>query len=333
VNHLTVWLLYSIFMLDPSSTTGKVPEIRREPLDWRLVLNSLVVFRENPFAVDGRFQLAAQRVLYSHPSPALRDNHVLFGIDAKINPTATRIGPSIEFQPLSVAGIRVRAEWVDYFGILGSLQSFQSPAEDYSDSTLSRRLDESLNYATTGMHAAIEPMLQFGLPIARLGFLAVRERLSAEYWNMSLHSPASSGGRKDTVFYDSAMDTLVPADGWALQSDLDLVFQTKFSLIVGIRYTAIHPLYDRTAFLSEAEADGYKNDNDIHRMGPVIVYNLVGREAGARNRLGLLLVANWYLGHRWRTGQDVSAAIPYFLLGLTFNCDLLGRSPSPTPGQ
>jgi hypothetical protein len=52
----------------------------------------------------------------------------------------------------------------------------------------------------------------------------------------------------------------------------------------------------------------------------------VGSNEADRNSLTLLLLVNWYLAHRWRTGQDVSAAIPYVLLGLSFHHDLL-RDP------
>ena len=329
MNLLVLGLLSSILMLDPASTSAKEPAVGRETPDWRLVLRGVFAVRENPFGVDWQLQLGAQRGLYAHPSPLLHKNHLLLGIDAKVNPIAAKVGPSFEIQPLSVAAIRVRAEWVGYWGTLGFLQSFQSPVENYSDSTLSRRQDDNLNYSTTGVHTAIEPLLQFGLPVGpardghqRMGFIALRDRLSVEYWNVSTHSPTGSGGRKDTVFYDPTLDTLVPAIGWILQNDLDLVFQSKPKLTVGIRYTAVHPIYDYASFRNSAEADSYKNDNDVHRLGPLVAYSFVGGNESDRNSLTLLLLINWYLGHRWRTGQDVSTAIPYVLLGLSFHHDL-----------
>ena len=32
----------------------------------------------------------------------------------------------------------------------------------------------------------------------------------------------------------------------------------------------------------------------------------------------LLLIANWYLSHRWRTGADVTQAFPYLALAFRF---------------
>jgi hypothetical protein len=36
-----------------------------------------------------------------------------------------------------------------------------------------------------------------------------------------------------------------------------------------------------------------------------------------------VLITSWYLKHRYRTGQDVSQAVPYVVLGFAFTSDLV----------
>ena len=47
----------------------------------------------------------------------------------------------------------------------------------------------------------------------------------------------------------------------------------------------------------------------------------------AFNKPTILLLVNWYLDHRWRTGADVSQAFPYIVLGFAFSGDLIDWRP------
>ena len=40
------------------------------------------------------------------------------------------------------------------------------------------------------------------------------------------------------------------------------------------------------------------------------------------NRPTALLIANWWLAHRYRTGEENSAALPYIVLGFRFEGEL-----------
>ena len=37
----------------------------------------------------------------------------------------------------------------------------------------------------------------------------------------------------------------------------------------------------------------------------------------------LVLIVNWYVDHRWRTGADSPEALPYLLVGFSFQSDLM----------
>ena len=80
----------------------------------------------------------------------------------------------------------------------------------------------------------IEPLIQ-----AKFGPVVLRNRLSSEYWRMSVRSG-------DTVFYDPTLDTLVHANGWLIADDIDLMYMNaKKRFVVGVRYSVVQPLYTK----------------------------------------------------------------------------------------
>jgi hypothetical protein len=52
-------------------------------------------------------------------------------------------------------------------------------------------------------------------------------------------------------------------------------------------------------------------------------YRVFESERSAVKRADLLVMAQWYLRHRYRTGEAVSGAVPLLGLGLVFSGDLL----------
>ena len=53
-----------------------------------------------------------------------------------------------------------------------------------------------------------------------------------------------------------------------------------------------------------------------------MVYRLNDTTGTAFNQPTVFAMANWWLSHRYRTGEEVSQAFPYVLLGFAFNGDL-----------
>jgi hypothetical protein len=165
----------------------------------------------------------------------------------------------------------------------------------------------------------------------------VRNKLSAEYWDMSIRDG-------DRVFYDVTLDTLVPKKGWVIADDLDALYiSPKYHFAIGARYSVVKPIYNDDDFRSAAErmqfegnldpttgtaktADGKDvnyHGNTHHRLGLLATYTFSERDYARFNKPTLLLITSWYLSHRYRTGQDVSQATPYIILGFAFQSDLL----------
>ena len=296
----------------PATTAApEAPSVPAQAPSKRVVLNSLTIVRWNPLGLEEQIRFGYQRRLYDSEQAVSRDNFVFLGLTPKINPAYIKAGPALELQPLSVMNLRFTAEYISFFSTFGMLQSMPGPAADYSDTTLAREKDAKQNYATGGAHLMTELLLQ-----AKVGKVAVRNRFALEYWKMNLRAG-------DRVWYDATLDTLVPGDGWVAADDADVLYQPGNGLTVGVRYSFVEPLYASADFRPEELPAG---GNGHHRVGPLVAYTFFEDAYSRFSNPSILLIANWYLVHRWRTGADVSRAVPYLILGFAFQSDFL------TPG-
>ena len=94
-----------------------------------------------------------------------------------VNPAFTKIGPSLEIQPLSIFNVRVGAEYVGFYNAFGYLQSFTTATARYTDAVLDQRRIQGEAYGTSALRVVIEPTVQ-----AKYGPIALRNKLSLEYW-------------------------------------------------------------------------------------------------------------------------------------------------------
>ncbi len=289
------------------------------PPDTRLVLNHLLVARYNPLGLEYQLRAGVQKKLYVSQSATTRDNFVFGGLYPKINPAYVKVGPSFEIQPVSFFNLRVAGEFIGFFSTFGFLQSFTSPMVDYSDTALTAGKDAKRNYSTYGGHGMIEPSLQL-----RFGNVVVRDKVAIEYWRMNVHDG-------DRVFYDVTLDTLISRDGWVVSNDADLLYLHDFKdwtgtfrgarLALGARYTMVKPFYQKGDFAPNDLRS--RENNDHHRVGPILAFTFFDHGFEGFNRPTVLVLLNWYADHRFRTGQDVNGAVPYFVLGLAAQSDLL----------
>jgi hypothetical protein len=291
------------------------------PPPRRVVLNNLFVVRTNPVGLEDQLRLGYQQRLYDHDSRVLRDNFFFAGIYPRFNPAFIKIGPSLEIQPISMFNLRVAAEYVGFFSSFGQLQSFASALDRYSDRALDAGEEAGLAYAANGFHLVIEPLLQ-----AKIGPFALRNKLAFEYWYVGIHNG-------DRTFYDITLDTLVPQNGWVLANDLDLLYlNAKYRFVVGVRYSAVKPLYGNQHFRPGEDPD--REDNDHQRIGPLLAYTFFDRGTFGRfDKPTLVLMMSWYVDHRYRTGREDTAllpgvfvgsrGIPYLVLAFAFQSDLL----------
>lgn len=343
-------LLTAGLLLCAVSNTQAAPSKPMAPLppQDRLVLNNLLVLRLNPVGLEDQIRFGLQhRLSEEGDGPLKREAFLFAGIAPRINPAFIKIGPSVEIQPLSILNLRVGLEFVQLFGTFGFLQSYGSATDEYDDKRIAacstRSALENCRYqgpdgaevlgstevrssAAAGLHLMIEPTLQL-----RLGPIALRNKLAIEYWSMGTRPG-------DRTFYDVTLDTLVPKRGWVIANDLDALFVTRFRLSAGVRYSLVQSLYQDSDF--RAGEDRERADNRVQRVGPLLSYTFFDRGFTAFNRPTLLFSVAWYVDHRYRTGQAPagilpgvfvqSPAMPYILLGFSFQSDLINRMDTRT---
>jgi hypothetical protein len=305
-----------------SGTAAAEPAERPpQPASWRLVLSDLTVLRLNPLGLETRGRLGLQKRLYASERKIAEDNFGFFGVYPKLNPVSGHLAVGGELQPLSMFNLRAFAEVQRYFGALGFLQSFPSPNANYSDATLDDLADTA--QATSVLHASIQPMLR-----ARVGPIAIRALLQLDYWDLALRAG-------DTAAYEATFDTLLPDRGFTLSTDTDVLYVGRPRLAVGVRHSYVRPLYTGDHFTDAADEAAYDGANAHQRIGLFAAYTL--RDAGPSrfNKPTVILIASWYLSHRYRTGAPgtlpasgraddyTSRAFPYLLAGFAFESDFL----------
>lgn len=280
----------------------------------RIVLNDLSIFRYNPLGLESQIRFGWQHKLYeAEDSPARRDNFVFAGTYTRINPASLRVAGMVEFQPLSLLNLRFTAEYIHYYGNFSFMQSRPSAYDSWSDADMKANKTGPLgNYAASGFHASFEPLLQ-----VKVGPIAVRSRAFLGWFDMNLE-------RGDRVWYESTLDTAIPARGFVFANDLDVLYGMdvgKARLNVGARYTVVAPLYTGEQVLPTQTVDGV--DNSQQRLGVLAAYTLYDEGYTSFNKPTVLLISSWYLTHRFRAGQEVSRAVPYVVLGFAFQSDFL----------
>jgi hypothetical protein len=289
------------------------------PPQHRLVYRNLLVVRLNPLGLLDEGRLSYRYRLYRSDSPALRDNFVSLGLAPALSPAYGKLGFVAEFQPLTVLQLWGMYELVGTFGTFRQLQSFPSAGSHFSDTELYARDalpagDALRPYATTGTQLTLGATLQL-----KVGPVAVRNMFRMVRPDMTLRAG-------DTVFYDITHDVLAPNRGWYLLNDADVLYQTGRGLTAGLRWSSSHAFYGAEHFTPELQTAV----PTTHRLGPVVAYTFAEQDGARFNAPTVLLLVNWWLAHRYRTGVDSPQAFPYLALGFSFSGDLL---PVPPPAE
>lgn len=283
-----------------------------------LVYRNLLALRYNPLGLVNEFVLGYRVQLIDRPGPLFRDSFAALHLHTFLNPAFGRVGPMVEVQPVALLNLQATYNYVGYFSTFDQLMSFSSATDDYRDSELQRRGDAGENYITKGHLVTLSALLQ-----AKVGRIAVRNNLKAYWADLDLRDG-------DTVFYDQTLDILEPNRGWVLNNDADLLYLFDFGLKLGARYTLTHAFYREEHFdMGEPVVRGA--NSPMHRVGPAALYTFYDKPERRFNKPTLVLLMQWWARHRWRTGVDVNAAVPYLVLAFVFEGRLL---PDPRrPGQ
>jgi hypothetical protein len=305
VRALLVGLLFSASASRAASPTGEEPAAL-PPSSRLLKLEHSVSGGYNPFGAEYLTRAGYQLRLDQGEEPLLRDNFLLLGGQVRLSTSYAAGGPMVDWQPLAVFKLRAVVEGVGFFGTFGQLQSYRSPVDEHYDAL--RTANNTPAYATTGWHALLQPTLQ-----ARVGRVVVQSITSLDYRELRLHNG-------DSVWYEAGPDSLVPDHGWTLTENVTISYPIgPLTLGTALRYFL--PLYAPEHLRAGEEAPVGCNSN--LRLGLLATYAFPEGSGSPIHQPRVSLRAQWYLLHRYRTGVEVSQAIPSVGLSFSFQQDFI----------
>lgn len=250
-----------------------------------------------------------------------------------LSPAAVLVGPLVEVAP--VAPVRLRAAYLfaQYFGVLRNPQSFTSPHADYSPQRLTEGARAHEVYPARGGRVEASLRLQIAVPRARSWQIVVRNETTFYYQHFGLRGD-------DDVFYDIAIDALVPGRGASSTDDFEVLYTRDFRrgarLFAGIRGTLTKAFFSDSVY--EPGEERRDPNGPMLRVGPVLAHRFFRRPGRRVDEPLAFVLAQWHVLHLWRTGhvdvpdgmggtirRGVTAAVPTVLWGLTFVGDLVGR--------
>jgi len=298
----------AVLLLAPAAAAQVLPQPDRE-----LAYQNLTALRVNPLGLVDLAELTFRRRLYGSESDALTQNYVGLGLASGLSPAWGRVGALVEFQPLTLLRLWASFELIGTFGSFDLMASFPSADADFSDTAIEDRAqdDATAAYATTGTQINLGANLQ-----AKVGPVAMRSLFRAFRASFDLREG-------DRVFYDQLFDALVPNEGWTLLNDLDALWVSSFGLTAGLRWSVAEPLYDDDRHYAPGTDVDRAPSNTIHRLGVLAAYTLSKDPGGRLDAATAVLIAQWHLVHRWRTGEDVSGALPYVAVAMQLRGNLL----------
>jgi len=275
----------------------------------RLMYSNALALRINPLGLEDRFSLMYRRRLSARTGKLWDDTYFGIGITPSVSPTIARIGPTVQLVPLAILQFRASYYFITYYGSHKfKAHDFDSPKDEFGPDTIKGRADAKQGINTIGGQAELSGLFQ-----VKFGPIALRDEVIV--YNNNIRLPGTSD-----VFFDFRHDLLVPGKGWFLSNDADLLYMnTKIRLNAGVRATYYHVFYPRDVYET---GDRIDNSNTTARVGPVISYSFKDRPEKRFTKPTLFLVAQWWVKHRYRTGQEVSQAMPLMVLGFSFMGEL-----------
>ena len=275
-----------------------------QPPQHRLLYRNRLISRTNPSGLQNGFELAYHYRLFDSDSVLFRDSYLGVAFKPMITPAFTRIGISAQAQPLAVLYLEASWNWMSWYGVLGHPRTYPGTDGDFSDTAISEAAEsQGEPGATGGWELDLIAEVR-----AKVGPVVVRNKLTMMRSELSSAEPVT-----DNLFYDPLYDLLRPRSGWSLMNDADvLVYLLDEHLIVGARYS-----------LNMAFWPGDLGHQMTQRLGPLIAYRFFMEPGAAFDAPTAIALVQWHLDHPYRTGEDVSQAIPYMVFGFAFQGDLL----------
>ena len=93
---------------------------------------------------------------------------------------------------------------------------------------------------------------------------------------------------------------------------------------IGARWTYSHSFLEAQHY-APLDDPAVVPETDIHRLGLLAAWTIEDNGGARFDRPTIILIAQWHLVHRYRTGADVHVGLPYIALAFQFTGDLLSE--------
>ncbi|MEZ4316323.1 MAG: hypothetical protein R3F61_02415 [Myxococcota bacterium] len=274
-------------------------EVAAPPPRDRLWYTNATFIRVNPLGLVDIHKVGWRRRLSTKPGILFADTWLFTGVTALVTPAYSRLGVFAEAQPLAVLRAFAEVTGTGYYGTFDQVLTFDDPTARYSDQTLNDRSAEAR--PAYGWTATFGVTLQ-----AKVGPIAARSTPQVTRIDLALGEPG-------LYFYDQYWDRLAPDGGWMVLNDLDVLF-VQGKMRTGLRHTFSDTL--------DGRRDGSDSALSHHRLGPLFAWQFSDRPPGKRfNQPTLFVVAQWWLQHPYRAGEEQPQGLPLFAAGFAFNGD------------
>lgn len=275
-----------------------------------------IVLRANPLGAEVRPYFMYERRLTARTGKLFDDTHFGIGLTPSIAPSIIRLGGTMQLVPLAILHLKASYYFISYFGDPPfKAHDFASPNDEFGPRQIHARSEEKQGRNAIGGQAELSALLQ-----AKVGPIAVRNELTFFHNLINVLDRAPG----NDLFYDLRHDVLAPMRGWLLGNDSDLLYiNSKIRLTAGVRGTYFHNFYTDAVWDPSVPAEDRDDKiNDTARVGPIIAYTFKDRPARRFMKPTLYVVAQWWVKHRYRTGEPVTQGLPMLVIGFSFTGDL-----------
>jgi len=270
-------------------------EVYEPPPKDRLFYTNATYVRVNPLGLVNLHRVGWRRRLSTSDSLLKKDTYVFVGPGVTLTPAWARGGLYGEAQLLAIFRVFAQIDGAGYFGTFDQLLAFDG-SDRFSDDAIEARGDEAR--AAGGWLATTGATVR-----AKVGPIAVRNTTSFMYMDLDV--------RGGTHFYDQLSDRLVQDKSWVVLNDADVLY-VNGKLRTGVRHTVTDGLAGGTE----------EGDIAQHRVGPLFAWQFDDKKPRASfNQPTLFVLAQWWVQHPYRTGNEQPQALPLVAVGFAFNGD------------
>ena len=277
-----------------------------------LRFDGLTAFQLGPTGLGQFFGFCYRQRLYDSSSLLLKDSFVELAVTTGISPANVQPGLRLIVQPLALLQLSADYSTNIWFGNFGFLQSFASPQAEVSTTALAAGEAAGHSYAASGQELKLAIVLQ-GL----YQQVALRNKTSFLYTSMQLKDG-------DHYYYNFASDLLLHNDSWIMFNDTDLVYLTDYGLAAGMRVTLMQrfaPAAVATRNPQPAQ-DILQKQGPMLRLGPLLAWRISDQLHPLFRAPTLIVIANWWLRHPWRSQSLQQQLFPYLAIAFSFEGEL-----------